>query len=443
MGNPSKTLSEAAAALELIRNILSACGGRAPGSPGSRKAAGMMAEAFGGRCDRAGEESFTFHPGSLWGMGRIVSTAYLLSVPLLALGGFFALTSAAVLLAAASYAVTHYFFYGRAFDGLFKKAEGLNAVGVIEPEEEAGRQVVVCGHHDSAYVFNFLSRVERLAGLRLLLAVVFFLCAAGMSVYGAFSYLLAGAWNAGFGGMTLLLAGAAFVLPLFFFFSRKVSPGAGDNLSGCALAVAMASHFGGRKAAGKPLGHTRLIFLSLDGEEAGQRGAAAWVARHRRELAETKTFVLNIDSVYALRHLAALKTDMHGMLPLSARMAEDCRGIAAQMGYSMTVKAIPFGGGGTDAIPFARAGVEAVSIVAMPTDMFGEGHFYHTDRDTPENIEPEAMQAVFEIAVQYIERLDGSNDPFYSEYNQARLNRSIENAEAGKATSHDFNEDSL
>lgn len=32
-------------------------------------------------------------------------------------------------------------------------------------------------------------------------------------------------------------------------------------------------------------------------------------------------------------------------------------------------------------------------------------------------------------------------DPFYSEKNQARLNRSIENAEAGKITAHELIED--
>jgi len=32
-------------------------------------------------------------------------------------------------------------------------------------------------------------------------------------------------------------------------------------------------------------------------------------------------------------------------------------------------------------------------------------------------------------------------DPFYSERNQARLNRSIENAEAGKITAHELIED--
>ena len=72
----------------------------------------------------------------------------------------------------------------------------------------------------------------------------------------------------------------------------------------------------------------------------------------------------------------------------------------------MPIKGIPFGGGGTDAASFAKTGIEAVSIVAMPTSLFQGEHWYHTPYDTVDHIEPAAVQAAFDIVCGFIERFD-------------------------------------
>ena len=145
--------------------------------------------------------------------------------------------------------------------------------------------------------------------------------------------------------------------------------------------------------------------MSTDGEEAGQRGAIAYVRRHREGLTEIPSYVLNFDSIYTVKDLAVLLRDRHGFLPLSSRLAKECMEIGAELGYTLKAIPAPFGSG-TDAAAFAKEGIEAVAMIGMPTSMFAKEYIYHTMRDTVDRIEPEAVEAVFNIAVNYIVRRD-------------------------------------
>jgi aminopeptidase YwaD len=173
-------------------------------------------------------------------------------------------------------------------------------------------------------------------------------------------------------------------------------------LNACAMAVKVAEHFAAQRQAGSPLSHTRLVFLSTDGEEAGQRGAIAYAERHASELTMLPTYVFNVDSVYKVRDLAVLTRDRHGTVPLSARMARECHEVAARLGYSVKETALSLGSGGTDAAAFARLGVEATSIIGVSTVPGEDKWVYHTPWDTVDAIEPEAVEAVLDIAVNYI-----------------------------------------
>jgi hypothetical protein len=272
----------------------------------------------------------------------------------------------------------------------------------MEPCGEVKRQVIVSGHHDSPFVFNFLARFERLAGIRFLLAMLFYLYITALSFAAV---ILRGGWQLKGAALVVALAGLIFLIPLFFFISGKASPGAGDNLNGSSVALHIGRYFAERKNTGKGLLGTRLIILSTDGEEAGQRGAIAYAHRHRRELSECPTAVLNIDSVYNLDDLAVLLRDRHGFLPLSVQIASQCASIASELGYSLKAVPAPFGSG-TDAAAFAKEGIPAVTIIGMPASLFAKEYVYHTVKDTVERIAPEAVEAVFDIAINFIARGD-------------------------------------
>ncbi len=394
----------ALATLALTQSLLDEYPARIAGTDPCLAAGRRIAALLRSPCDGVTEEGFAMHPQSLWDTGKVVAVAYIVAALLLAAGGPFAFGGAVLVCwLGLVYAVTHYILCGKLFDGLFPRVQGCNVAGVIEPAGRVKQQILLVGHHDSPYVLSFLLRYQKWASLRLVLAMAAYLCLTVASMVACIGQVL----GAG-GGLPreAYLVGAAigliFVGPLYFLVPRLPSPGAGDNLNACAMAVKVAEYFAAQRQAGRPLSHTRLVFLSTDGEEAGQRGAIAYAERHTSELTALPTYVFNVDSVYKLRDLAALTRDRHGTMPLSARAARECHEVAARLGYSLKETALSLGSGSTDAAAFARLGVEATSIIGVSAALGKDRLVYHTPWDTVDAIEPEAVEAVLDIAVNYI-----------------------------------------
>jgi aminopeptidase YwaD len=394
--------------LELTASLVARHPARIAGTPGSLEAGETIARLLGEHCDRVTRESFTMHPGSLWNTGRIMAVCYCLTALLLFPGGAFACASLIPCLFGLTYGVTHYFLYRNPFDRAFPAATGCNVAGVIEPAQSVERQVLIVAHHDGPYVFRFLERAQVLALTRLLGAIAAYVLATGLSLTALIQQILGPAaaplrdWR-----LYAVSAGLVFAVPLFFLITGTPSPGAGDNLNASVMAVEIARIFASRKSTGDPLRHTRLVLLSTDGEEAGQRGAEAFALRHGSELSETPSFVLAIDSVYCARDLSLLLRDRNGTIGLSSGMALECHRIAAELGYRVKKAPLPLGGGGTDAAAFACAGIESTSLIGLSTAAFAKGRVYHTSRDTVEGIEPRAVEAALEIAVNYLLWKDG------------------------------------
>jgi aminopeptidase YwaD len=404
--------ADAERTLRMTRWLLERHPARITGTPECRAAARSIAEKLGEHCSRVSEEPFDLHPGSLWNVGRILATCYVASLLLLLAGRYLAFAAVGVACLGMVYGCTIYILYGKGFDWLFPRAEGRNVCGIIEPSAEVTRQVLVVGHHDGPYNFSFLLRAPQWAGIRLIAAMAAYLFMVGSTAYAAVALLL-GAGGAPLSALHLwlLAAGCIFVVPLFFLVTGTPSPGAGDNLNTCSMGITLAAHFTARGKEGAPLRHTRLVILSTDGEEAGQRGAIAYVDRHLGEMRALPTWVLNIDSVYKTRYLAALTRDRNGTLPLSRRMAEECRRLAGDLGYTLPLIPLPLGGGGTDAAQFARRGIECASIVGLPISLVSGDIVYHTPRDTVEAIAPEAVEAVIDLAIAFVSARDRETCP--------------------------------
>ncbi len=387
----------------LTERILEKRGTRVPGSQSAISAADDLLEYMEQFC-HVRKERFIMHPGSQFNIARVMGAAYILSLPLLILGGVFCFIAAVLCVIAFAYGFVHFFLYGKLFDVFFRKKPGCNVVGEIEPSEAVKKQVIISGHQDSAHVFSFFSRFEKLAGIRLILAFAFFIFLMAAGIIGSLEMIFTGSAD-GLSGAYLItaLAGLLFTVPAINFISTKVSPGAGDNLNGSSIAIHLGKFFAENKE--YSLKNTRLIILSTDGEEAGQRGAANYVKLHKDELKKVPTYLINIDSIYKQSELALMLRDRQGFTKLSKPLADICLDAAAALGYTPKKVTLPLGSG-TDAAPFARAGIAATSIITMSASMFDQGHVYHTLNDNIESIEHDAVRAVFDIAVNSIIRID-------------------------------------
>ncbi|MGD0855422.1 MAG: M28 family peptidase [Dehalococcoidia bacterium] len=380
---------------------------RIAGSESDLKAGKRVKEEFEKYCD-AGTvqgEDFIIHPKSFlkYFPGLVViyyacMTLLYFNFPWIAFAGM------ALMLFAF---VGQFAFYWHLLDPLFPKKKGYNVYGRIEPEGEVRQQVIVSGHHDAAYAFHFLTYVPKLyfplmvmGVLLLVLGPVLALVASILSLFG----IALPQWVT----LVFIVLGV-FLIPYLFFTTEQVVPGAGDNMIAVALAAETGKLFGEAKKSGRNLlKHTRLIILSVDAEEAGLRGAQAFVKRHKDELLKTKTYVFNMDTLYRLDSLNFFEADLNSTVKLSRQMAEECVGVAESLGYKAIVSRMSPGGGATDAAAFGQAGIEATNMAAMAFEVkdYDQGWVYHTPNDTSKHIEPEVVEAALKIIRDYILKKD-------------------------------------
>lgn len=333
-------------------------------------------------------------------MDKVLAVGYLVAAAFFFIGGWGILASAALFILGMAYFVNMFAFLGRFFDPLFMKKPGANVVGTMEPAADVRQAIVFCAHHDSSPVCNFFEKFPGAYAFRTLLPVLFYLVATvGSIIASASVFSGAGAW-AGFPALRIVLAvGLVFVVPVFWYFGREASPGASDNLASSLVLVKLAELV---KSGVVPRPeHTRLVFLSVDGEENGQRGSSEFARRHKAELLGLRTLVFNMDTLARSKDLTFLETDTNGLRRLSASLTAECLEIAAGLGCPVKAARFPFGGGGTDAGQFAKIGVEAVSLIGVSTRPIRKDIDYHTSRDTVDSIEPAAVEAGLNIAIQF------------------------------------------
>jgi aminopeptidase YwaD len=196
--------------------------------------------------------------------------------------------------------------------------------------------------------------------------------------------------------------GLVFVIPMYWYISKRPGPGAGDNLIGCTIGISIV------ELLKEKLKHTRLLLLLTDGEEIGQKGARHFVNSNIEELKAIKTSVINIDSIYNKDDITILRSDRNGFSKLSSSLNKSLTNIASERGYNPKIRPMPFGGGGTDGGQFARKGIDTTSIIGMPTNLIRKEILIHTKKDLPGRINGDAVSLVIEIVSEYIKTTDAA-----------------------------------
>jgi len=408
MMKPNITNENIESTFEYTRFLSEDCFPRLTGASGNLKATAQIEKDMDKVCDKTSKQIFTHHPEAFM---KILPWTSIMFYATLILFIFDMVTFSLVLyIIVITMYVSQIITYTGLFDKFFKKQEGVNVIGTIEPEGEVKQQIILTGHHDAPYVSHIIEKWPKIYALVMASAIL-------MAVLGLVGSLL---WQIDivFTGIDLtdhfvptfkiiMYSGAIFMLPFFVFTTRKVSPGAGDNAIAVGLIMEMAKKYGTAKKLGNnQLKHTRLVIVALDGEECGLRGARAFVKYKAEEFQKIKTYNFNIDSIYTPDTLHFFTRDLNSFVRLSKDEAIFSEQLAKDLGYSITLSQIPFGGGATDAAEFVRAGAVTVSLVGIDADVIGHSMDYHTERDTMAVISKKSIQIILEVLDSYIQTRD-------------------------------------
>ncbi len=402
MGNLKATKENVDHIFKFTDAIVEGFPNRLPGSPSCHHAGAAIADEFRQNCDKSSvnTEEFTFHPKAFLKYIRLEVVIYLLAVALVFMHK--PVVALVLLLAGLSVFISQFVFYWELFDPFFPKGKGMNVYGSIEPQGEVKQQIIVCGHHDAAYVFNYLSVSTKFYPLMIAAGIApFFITLGGILIMIIFG--IQPMWM-----KVVMAAMSAGVLPLWVFTTNDVSPGAGDNMIATAVANEAVKVFSNLKKENKGLQHTRLICCSVDAEESGLRGSRAFAKAHKKEMTDTKTYVFCIDTLYKPDKLIFFNNDLNFTVDLSDKMAQELKGIAEKLGYGVRVTRMPWGGGSTDAASFAQQGIEATCMLSFEIDItkLDANFVYHTALDDSSAIDPKCVEQSLNVVLEYVQKKD-------------------------------------
>ena len=369
---------------------------RAPGSEGEREAAAYMDGVLknGCGCEDVRMETFREHPGAFYGYFWFSMTFDVLC----AIGWFI---HPVLSIASGTIALLLFLFqfglYKQIIDPLFQEKESCNVTAVRPCTGEVKRRLFLNGHTDAAWEFplNYSCGgvVFEIPGAAALVGVLFYMAIALCALCGA------GAWT-----RTAALWGLLFI-PFFIavgftYNPRRVVDGANDNLSGCYMGIALLREM---EREGIHLEHTELGVILTGSEEAGLRGAKAWCERHAKDYRDVPTFIISYDTIHDPRHLMVNARDLNGTLKADAELCEAFLRAAQDVNVPCKVGWVPPFGGATDSAAFTQGGFRSVGITGLNHRL---EDYYHTRRDTWDNLNPEGLENCYKATVQVLERID-------------------------------------
>lgn len=379
------------------QEIIDKFGPRLAGSKASLDTADHILKAFKENSDEAEKEYFFMHHGAFLGWIRILVFNYALAIVFMWLN--LAYVSTILLALSIVILVLQFFLYKPLLDKFYPKKLASNVVGIIEPKKEVKQQIIVSGHHDSARIFNFLMHQPKLYNLRTSgsIALVIIMAIVSLLVFLITPLASIHIYISIFFTISFLLVGQ-----MWFFASKKGTPGAGDNLVASMIALTIGKHF----KEVEHLNHTRVIMLSFDAEEEGLRGARAYVKKHKKQLKEIPTYLLNADCLYDEKELFFLTSDLNNFVKFDEEFVDQLLEVSELAGRFVFKQPLAFLTGGTDAAEFAKQGIKATTLIGMPWTNDNRNQSYHTPNDTLEHVNFDVVLYALDIFISYIKYKD-------------------------------------
>ncbi len=381
-----------------ITRICNEIGPRKPGSPEELKAQELMAKELGKYCEDVKIEEFKVHRQGFMGFIAFTVACAVASVFTYAFAN--PVISLILVILGIIPLVLEFVMYKRFIDPLFPVQTSHNVVAKRAPKGEIKKRFIIVGHSDSQFEWT-LNYLLGGVGMKCVLipAVVGLIADLVIAIIGIICAGTDGALYAAEPRWLMILGfvvGCVFI-PFqlgFLLFQNpfKSVPGANDNLTGCYTAISVAKAMGETDTRFE---NTELVVICSGSEEAGLRGAKAYVEAHEAELKEIETCVVACDTFRDLETMAVYDRDMSGTVKHDYGAKHLVQNAGKNCGYDLHFESVYIGA--SDAAAFTQKGIKATGFAAMdPTPP----RYYHTRLDAPDLLREEAIAAGIEIMIE-------------------------------------------
>ena len=376
-----------------ITHICQRLSPRSPGSAGEREAAEYMANVLRNDCgcEDVQIESFREHPDAFYGYFYFSMTLDVLCAVSFFLRPWLSLLfgSAALLLF-----LFQFVLYRRIIDPLFPEKESVNVTAVRACKGAVKRRIFLNGHIDAAWEFplnyHFGGVVFEIPGVMAVAGVVAYIVLSVCALRGA------GAWTGKAAGLGLLFI-PFFVAVGFTYDPGRVVDGANDNLTGCYMGIALLREM---NRLGIRPENTELGVILTGSEEAGLRGAKAWCKAHRDDYHDVPTYIVSFDTIHDPRFLMVNERDLNGTVRSDEALSAAFLQAASDANVPCRKGWVPPFGGATDSAAFTQGGFRSVGITGLNHRL---EDYYHTRRDTYDNLDAEGLENCYKAAVRMLE----------------------------------------
>ena len=381
-----------------ITRIVNEIGPRKPGSPEELKAQELMAKELSKYCEDVKIEEFKVHRQAFMGFIPFTVACAIASVFTYA----FASPIISLILVILGFIplLLEFVMYKQFIDPLFIGHPSHNVIAKRAPKGEVKKRIVFVGHSDSQFEWT-LNYLLGGVGMKLVLipAVVGLVADLIIAIIGTICAGTNGALEAAEPRWLMILGfvvGCVFIpfqLGFLFFQSyTKSVPGASDNLSGCYGAISVAKALDDTDTRFE---NTEVVVICSGSEEAGLRGAKAYVNAHEKELKEIETCVIACDTFRDLETMAVYDRDMSDTVKHDWGVKHLVKNAGANCGFDLHFESVYIGA--SDAAAFTQKGIKATGFAAMdPTPP----RYYHTRLDNVENLREDAIAAGIEILIE-------------------------------------------
>lgn len=392
---------------------------RGPGDEGERLACEYMADVLkkDGGCERADVESFKEHPNAFFGWIYFTVTFVLASMVL-----FFFLPVAGIILTALGFyiVVLQFVMYKRAIDCFFPEKTGHSVTAIKKCTGEVKARVFFNGHPDAVWNWPINNRLggkvhsfqvrSSFIGLFVVLllnvAATVVLAIKGVWFYsGPFdlsSYTATYSVPLFWLGIVAILFAIPLIGMYFMWDEKTFVDGANDNLTGCYMGISILKSL---KDAGVELKHVEVGVIISGSEEAGLRGAKAWGEQHKGEFDDVPTWIYCYDTIHDSKFLKVNYRDLNDTVEVDKEVSDSFVNAAKELNIPCSKGKFPMFAGATDSAAFAQAGFKATGISALDTV---PADYYHTMRDSYDNLSKDCLADCFAISVKCLENIDAA-----------------------------------